>query len=396
MRERLCIINRLMAEEGTLFVHIDDNELGYLIVLMDEVFGRANRLYVTTFKQGAATGHKAINPGCVTTTNFILMYAKNKAKWKPNRVFTARERDKRYSQFISNIDERHSAWQVSTLLAAFASHRGLTEKEARSELKEEPSALDDFVTEFARNVIRLARPDYKSVSKEARGYIDRSKTSPEQVLHLPREGYKDFYFIRGERILFYKDKLKEIDGQYVTGEPLTTLWEDLLSNNLHNEGGVSFPKGKKPEGLMKRVLDLSSEPGDWVLDSFAGSGTTGAVAHKMDRHWVMVELGDHCTTHVLPRLRSVIDGTDSSGVTQATKWRGGGGFRFYRLAPSLLEEDKWGNWVINQTYRKEMLAEAMCKLEGFRYGPSDMLFWMHGQSTEQDAQRQLEIVIDDN
>ena len=384
MRERLSIIHRLMHPEGTLFVHIDDNELGYLIVLLDELFGRANRVSIVTFKQGSATGHKAINPGCVTTTNFLLMYATDKARWKPNRVFTARDRDKRYNQFISNIGEHHSRWQIVTLTGAFAASRGISLKEARSLARKQPEELDEFVKNNGPSVVRLARPSYNAVSKAARALIDESNASPETVLHLPREAHKDFYFIRGERILFYKDKLKEIDGQYVAGEPLTTLWDDLLSNNLHKEGGVSFPKGKKPEALIKRVIDLSTQPGDWVLDSFAGSGTTGAVAHKTGRRWVMVELGDHCQSHVLPRLRAVVGGADASGITQATRWRGGGGFRFCRLAPSLLEEDKWGNWVINRAYNKEMLAEGVCKLEGFRYAPSPAVFWMHGQSTETD------------
>src|SRR5690606_15200465 len=101
IRDRVEIVHKLLADDGTLFVHIDDNELGYLIVLLDQVFGRTNRISVVSFKQGSATGHKSINPGVVSTTNFILIYAKAKSSWMPNRVFTARaERDKRYGQFI--------------------------------------------------------------------------------------------------------------------------------------------------------------------------------------------------------------------------------------------------------------------------------------------------------
>jgi adenine-specific DNA-methyltransferase len=158
----------------------------------------------------------------------------------------------------------------------------------------------------------------------------------------------------------------------------------LLSNNLHNEGQVTFPNGKKPEGLIKRILELATEPGDWVLDSFAGSGTTGAVAHKMGRRWIMVELGEHCHTHIIPRLTKVIDGQDPGGITEAVGWKGGGGFRFFRLAPSLLEKDKWGNWVISRQFNGPALAEAVCKLEGFVYAPSDALYWQHGHSTERD------------
>jgi adenine-specific DNA-methyltransferase len=140
----------------------------------------------------------------------------------------------------------------------------------------------------------------------------------------------------------------------------------------------------KPERLMKRVLEIATNPNDLVLDSFAGSGTTGAVAHKMGRRWIMVELGEHCHTHIIPRLKKVIDGEDSGGITEAVGWKGGGGFRYYRLAPSLLEKDKWGNWVINTDYNAAMLAEALCKLEGFTYAPSDTLYWQHGHSTERD------------
>ncbi len=140
----------------------------------------------------------------------------------------------------------------------------------------------------------------------------------------------------------------------------------------------------KPERLINRILHLATNPGDLVLDSFAGSGTTGAVAHKMGRRWIMIELGEHCHTHIIPRLQKVIDGADPGGITEAVSWRGGGGFRYYRLAPSLLEKDKWGNWVINHDYNAAMLAEALCKLEGFSYAPSDAVYWQHGHSTERD------------
>ncbi len=140
----------------------------------------------------------------------------------------------------------------------------------------------------------------------------------------------------------------------------------------------------KPEELLRGVIHISTNPGDLVLDSFAGSGTTGAVAHKMGRRWIMVELGEHCHTHIIPRLKKVIDGEDKGGITEAIDWKGGGGFRYYRLAPSLLAKDKWGNWVINTDYNAAMLAEALCKLEGFAYAPSDAVYWQHGRSTERD------------
>jgi adenine-specific DNA-methyltransferase len=140
----------------------------------------------------------------------------------------------------------------------------------------------------------------------------------------------------------------------------------------------------KPERLVNRVIEMSTNPGDIVLDSFAGSGTTGAVAHKMGRRWIMVELGEHCHTHIIPRMKMVIEGEDQGGITQAVDWKGGGGFRYYRIAPSLLEQDKWGRWVINKEYNAAMLAEALCKVEGFTYAPSDSVYWQQGFSTERD------------
>jgi adenine-specific DNA-methyltransferase len=384
MRDRLELLRRLLSNDGTAFVHIDDNELGYLVVLMDELFGRNNRLYIVTFKQGSATGHKSINPGCVNTTNFLLIYAKARSCWAPNRIFTARERDDRYNQFIENIESPFREWRMTTLMKAFSKARGLTEKDGRVYVKANPLELNKFVLKNARNVIRYARPSYGGVSAAARSMIDESKRSKGTVFRLQRDGFLDIYLKGGERILFYADKLKDIDGEMVAGEPLTTLWDDILSNNLHAEGGVAFPKGKKPEGLIKRAIELATNKGDWVLDSFAGSGTTGAVAHKMGRRWIMVELGEHCHTHIIPRLRRVIDAEDPSGITEAVGWKGGGGFRYYRLAPSLLEKDKWGNWVISKAYNAAMLAEALCKLEGFTYVPSDSVYWQHGHSTERD------------
>ncbi len=384
IRDRIEIIYRLMSKDGTLFVHIDDNELGYLIVLLDEIFGRNNRVYTVTFKQGSATGHKAINPGCVNTTNFLLIYSRDKSCWFPNRIFTARERDARYNQFIKNIDKHHSEWKISTLIEAFADTHQLSEKVARAIIKSNPEKLDEFVIKNAKTVVQLAKPEYKAVSAEARKLIDKSEIEPEKIFFLPREGLSDFYLIGGKRILFYSRKLKEVDGTWVAGEPLTTLWSDIPSNNLHAEGGVNFPKGKKPEGLIKRIIELSTQPGDLVLDSFAGSGTTGAVAHKMGRRWIMIELGEHCHTHIIPRLKKVIDGEDKGGITEAVNWKGGGGFRYYHLAPSLLEKDKWDNWIINKDYNSAMLAEALCKIEGFTYLPSDTFYWQHGYSTERD------------
>lgn len=130
-------------------------------------------------------------------------------------------------------------------------------------------------------------------------------------------------------------------------------------------------------------MTLSSGEGDIVLDSFLGSGTTAAVAHKMGRKWIGVELGEHAKTHCFPRLKAVVDG-EQGGISKAVDWKGGGGFKFYNLAPSLLNEDKYGNWIISKEYNAQMLASAVAKQEGFKYEPDEHIYWKQGMSSEKD------------
>ena len=383
MRSRLQIIHTLLKDDGTLFVHIDDQNLPYLTLLLDEIFGKQNRLYLITFKQGAATGHKAINPGCVTTTNFILIYSKSKEHWHPNRLYTNRgSRDKRYGNFITNINDPFPSWNLITLTEAFAEERQLSIKEARAFIKSYPEQMDQFVLEHCESVIQLVNPDYNSVGAETRAMIDESRNKPNEILRQVRDGYSDIYLLNGKRIIFYRDKLKKVDGEYVPGEPLTTLWDDLLSNNLHNEGGVNFPKGKKPEALIKRCIELSSDLGDIVLDSFLGSGTTAAVAHKMKRRWIGIEMGKQAYTHCKPRIDDAIANNDASGITKSVDWQGGGGYRFYEVAPTLINKDAFDEYVINEDYDANMLAAAVALHEGFHYQPDGELFWKQSVGNE--------------
>jgi adenine-specific DNA-methyltransferase len=388
MRDRISILHSLLRKDGTFCVHIDDNELGYLIAIADEVFGRANRCYIVTFKQSSVSGPKSVNPGLVSTSSYILIYSKDKAHWSPNKVYTATTRDSRYGKYILNIEEDYKKWELITLRKALAITEGLKDPKELSNLypsnEELEERLEQLVLSDPGRVVRTARVSPKDISASCRVPLSQSSESRNIVFRGEREGKDDMYFLNGEQLIFYSSKARQIDGQWITGVPASTIWEDLLSNNLHKEGQVAFPNGKKPEGLIKRLLDMTTSKNDLVLDSFAGSGTTGAVAHKMKRKWILVELGDHCHTHVIPRLTRVIEGIDPSGVTEATGWKGGGGFRYFRLAPSLLEKDSFGNWIINKQYNPAMLAEAICKLEGFRYAPSDTHYWQHGQASESD------------
>ena len=199
---------------------------------------------------------------------------------------------------------------------------------------------------------------------------------------------KRLWWGKGGSTFPFRKRFKSELGELVP----TTVWaHEEVGNNREAKQDIAGIFGRddmfatpKPERLVQRILHIATNPGDLVLDSFAGSGTTGAVAHKMGRRWIMVELGEHCHTHVIPRLTKVIDGQDPGGVTAATGWQGGGGFRYFKLAPSLLMRDKYGQWVISKEYNAAMLAEACCKLSGFAYAPSDSVYWQHGKSTERD------------
>ncbi|MBB5062458.1 DNA methyltransferase [Granulicella mallensis] len=193
----------------------------------------------------------------------------------------------------------------------------------------------------------------------------------------------------GDRLPIIKTYLSEVQDGFVpkTWWPADEVGSNQSARRDHLRKLLTDvePFGTpKPEALLQRIILISTNPGELVLDSFGGSGTTGAVAHKMGRRWIMVELGEHAHTHIIPRLTKVIDDEDPGGVSETTNWQGGGGFRYFRIAPSLLESDRFGNLIISRRYNAAMLAEAMCKVMGFTYAPSDELYWQHGRSTESD------------
>ncbi|MBV5329283.1 MAG: site-specific DNA-methyltransferase [Chlorobium sp.] len=385
IRDRIQVLYKLLHPSGSFFIHIDDSELGYLIALLDEIFGRSNRISVISFKQSSASGPKAKNPGLVTTNNFIVYYAKDKSMWKNYKTYVPIGRDNRYSKYIENYKDNFENWKLINIKDAFCFFYKSSWDELRVKFAEKLEIkIEEFVLNHSEQVVRTARVAPKDVNELARVSLQQSIDTLGKVFRCQRENKDDYYFLNGEQLLFYRNKTMKVNGKLTTVAAATNMWDDLLSNNLHKEGDVSFPNGKKPEGLIKRILELSTENNDFILDSFAGSGTTGAVAHKMGRKWIMVELGEHCHTHIQPRLSKVCNGTDQSGISKAMNWQGGGGFKCYYMAPSLLKKDHYGQWVINKEYNPTMLAAAMAKHENFRYCPDDVYYWKQGQSSEKD------------
>lgn len=358
IRDRLEIIRRLMADDGSLWITIDDNEAHYLKVLCDEIFGRANFI-------GNAIWEKADSPRMdaqfySVRHDHLLTYAKDISQTQWNRLSSE------VAAHYDKVDNQGRKYYLKPLRAM-----------------------------GGQGDSRVARPTL---------YFPLTAPDGTDVYPMRQDGSDGAWRWNKAKVEAEKERIDWIQGRngwsanyriYAdenSTRPPETIWShgEVGSNRTSKaEVKALFPDlipfgTPKPEQLVKRVVSIATSVGDIVLDSFAGSGTTGAVAHKMGRKWIMVELGEHCHTHVIPRLQKVIDGLDNGGITESVDWQGGGGFRYFSLGPSLLEKDRWGNWVVNKEYNAEMLAAAICKLEGFTYAPSDTHYWQHGHSTETD------------
>ncbi|MBA9061519.1 adenine-specific DNA-methyltransferase [Methylobacterium fujisawaense] len=353
MRDRLEIIRRLLSDDGSLWVTLDDNEAHYFKVMCDEVFGRKCFVADVIWKSSDNSNNDAKQFSL--DHNHVLVYSKNE-NWL---TIKTRGSDEKYKHFKNPDNDPRGPWFDGNPLGSPAYRENL--------------------------IFDLISPQGHKIKPPTNGWRWSKETLQEKI------ATGEIRFTADGKGIRRRTYLREQGGL-----PPSTLWIDLEETGHNRQAKFEqkrlFPDWEKsewfgtpkPERLLKRVLEIATVDGDLVLDSFAGSGTTGAVAHKMGRRWIMVELGEHCHTHIIPRLRQVIDGEDKGGVTEATGWQGGGGFRYFKLAPSLLEKDKWGREVISKTYNAEMLAEALCKIESFTYAPSDSVYWQHGTSTERD------------
>jgi adenine-specific DNA-methyltransferase len=354
MRDRLELLRTLLSDEGSIWISIDDNEAHYLKVLCDEIFGRsnfvANVIWQKIFSPKSTARHLS------DMHDHILLLAKDKEKWTRNLLPRSAEHDKSYKN-PDNDPRGH--WTSGDLSAR---------------------------NYYSAGTYPITTPAGRVISGPPKGMYWRvSKEKFEEMNHDNR--------IWWGKVGNNQPRIKRFLSEVMEGIVPQTIWfhQDVgNTQEAKKEVMAVVPEvadvfqTTKPERLIKHILNIATNPGDLVLDSFAGSGTTGAVAHKMGRRWIMVELGEHCHTHIIPRMKKVIDGTDQGGVSKAVNWKGGGGFRYFRLAPSLLENDKRGNWIISKEYNAAMLASAMAKHEGFVYNPDETFYWKQGKSTEKD------------
>ena len=355
MRDRLELLYRLLTINGSIWISIDDNEYPYLRVLCDEIFGRTNFVCTVIWeKRKSRENRRAFS----FKHDYVVVYARDKFAFEKDRNPVPMSQEV-LSRYKNPDNDPRGAWQ-SVAITAQSGHA------TASQFYQIVTPNGRTIDPPAGNCWRFTEQRFKELVADGRIYFGASGGN------VPRQ----------------KKFLKESEDAGLTPE---TIWyaDDVGTNDsskrhsnvIFDGNGFDNPK---PEELLARILHIASNENDLVLDSFSGSGTTGAVAHKMGRRWIMVELGEHCHTHIVPRLKKVIDGEEKGGITETVNWKGGGGFRYYNLAPSLIVEDRWGNSVINPEYNPAQLAEALCKLEGFTYAPSETLWWQHGNSSERD------------
>lgn len=383
MRDRLEILKRLLAEDGSIWISIDYNEVAYLKILCDEIFGRNNEISLITVKvkDPAGVGQQSV---IFDVSEYVIAYAKDLSKFKEQQkelfdYSEVKEPIKGYNNFIKDYGtprfvktiERGGVGKIDIYLCENAVIENAKKLSFDMYLNNFSNIAADY---NAGGGMIVAIKD--EIPEKGLSYIEYTP------LKGKNKGQRTKVYFKNQRILSYLTSITEIiDGVPNRKTKLTNIWT-MQNAALHLEGGVAFPNGKKAEHLIQRIIEIASNPGDLVLDSFLGSGTTAAVAHKMGRRWIGVEMGDHVYTHCIPRLKKVIDGEDQGGITKTVNWQGGGSFKFYELASSLIVTDKYGQQIISKEYNADMLAEAMCKILGYRYKPDKEIYWKQGFSSE--------------
>ena len=343
MYHRILFLYKLLAKDGVLFINLDENEHAYCKVICDEIFGRTNYVGDLIWQKRKGGGNDSRY--FAIDHDYILVYAKDKSKETHSRWYVSQSEE--YQKRYKEIDEKGKRFFWDTV--------------ARNGLK---NAIP----------VSIKCPDGTLLNINSQ----KSQATIEEGLQNGRV-----------RLVRSKNGWTLHHRVYMSGmQVLRSILTDVGTNKSAGDESVAiFGKNifdyPKPEALIERILELTTKPGDLILDSFLGSGTTAAVAHKMGRRWIGVELGDHAYTHCAVRMRKVIEG-EQGGISKSQNWRGGGGFKFYELAPSLLNHDKYGNLVINKEYNADMLAAAMAKHQGFTYSPDAELYWKQGHSSEHD------------
>jgi hypothetical protein len=409
MRARLTILRNLLSMDGTIWIQIDDEEQAYLKVLCDEVFGRSNFINMISVNMkniaGASGGgeDKRLKKNC----EYIFAYARD---YSLLPLFNGPYAYTEMSELIQQYIDESKSWKYTTVLLEpgekeyygstvdgdgneikvylrknpvmmsikqVAKRDGITEKEAYKKY-----GVSIFQTTNAQSSIRTRIMDYRRKEGIVEDVIS--------IEYVPKTGknrgtvYEQFY--KGDKcrlFVWLRDTSEVIDGELFKKDLQGTYWDmNAWMKNVAKEGGVDFPDGKKPEQLVGQIIEMTTSPGELVLDSFLGSGTTAAAAHKLNRSWIGIEMGNHAYSHCKVRLDRVIDNDDPRGITSSANWQGGGGYKFYELAPTLIVKDGHGNDVFSDKYNPQMLVAAVTKVNGYFYAPAPEIFWKQGYSQD--------------
>jgi len=362
MRNRLEVARDLLSKDGAIFVQIDLHEIGYLNVLMDEIFGRENRVQLISVKTASPAGFKTINPGPVDVTEYILFYTKNKKEFRFKKGYVPIVYDENYDIVIENIKDEPRKWKLRSIVEVIYEKNGIRigktirQSNKNAEEKWGPywkeiryNLLAQYALENCENVVSIRDP-HKPTGK-LRELLDKSKQERNKIfVYDKKDENEKIYVINGGALSFYSNKVRVIDGKRTATELLTDLWTDISWDGIAKEGGVKLKNGKKPEKLLQRIIEISTEEKDRVLDYHLGSGTTCAVAHKMNRQYIGVEQLDYEENDSIVRLKNVING-DQSGISKAVNWQGGGEFVYCELM-------KWNEKYMDEI-RKAKTSERL-------------------------------------
>lgn len=385
MYPRLEMLRELLAEDGSIWIIIDDNEAHYLKVMMDEVFGRKN--YINTLsvnmKNVAGASGGGEDKRLKKNVEFIYLYAKN-YEYMPSfrnaydytpiieMVENYRQEDKSWKYTTALIYEGDKIYIGSALdgdgneIKIYKRINPVI-KSINQIVRDEGISEESAYTKYASRLFQTAMPQ-SSIRPRVMEKVREigCKEDMHSIEYIPRSGknkgtvYEQFY--KGESFRLFawlRDVSEEKNGILYKKELQGTYWNFASeTKNLTKEGNVQFQNGKKPESLISRIIEMTTVCGDLILDSFLGSGTTAAVAHKMGRRYIGVEMGEHAMTHCVPRLKKVIEG-EQSGISEAVGWKGGGGFRFYRLGVPVFDE----RGLVSEGIRFASLAAHLWFLE---------------------------------
>jgi adenine-specific DNA-methyltransferase len=332
MRNRLQVALTLLSDKGAIFVHIDHHQFGYLNVLLDEVFGKENKVQVIAIKTASPAGFKTVNPGPIDVTEYILFYTKNKSKFEFKKGYVPVSYNANYNLYLDK-DDNVSKWKFTSLKEKVISNAGFaSEAEAKKKYGDLWSSIlkvmiKDFAYKNASNVVSVRDP-HKPTEK-LKDLMTKSKDE-EKLIEYQREDGSTMYLYKGGALAFYSNKMQELDGKMEVTELLTDFWNHISWAGIANEGGVKLKNGKKPEKLIKQIIELATNENDIVLDYHLGSGTTTAVAHKLKRQYIGLEQLNYGDNDSITRMKNVIAG-DATGISKAVKWKGGGKFVYLEL-----------------------------------------------------------------